>query len=57
MRRLASSCSVVPPSVHDTSLELRVEFPGTDRAAKDDWKAGRFPTVPGDETAFVPLPE
>lgn len=24
--------------------------------AKDDWRAGRFPTVPGDETEFMPLP-
>ncbi len=26
-------------------------------AAKADWKAGRFPTVPGDETEFIPIPE
>jgi len=25
--------------------------------AKADWKAGRFPTVPGDEDEFIPLPE
>lgn len=25
--------------------------------AKADWKAGRFPTVPGDEVEFIPLPE
>ncbi len=25
--------------------------------AKEDWRAGRFPTVPGDETEFIPLPE
>ncbi len=25
--------------------------------AKDDWKAGRFPKVPGDETEFIPIPE
>ena len=25
--------------------------------AKRDWKEGRFPKVPGDETEFVPLPE
>jgi len=25
--------------------------------AKADWKAGRFPTVVGDEHAFIPLPE
>ena len=25
--------------------------------AKHDWKAGRFPRVPGDEVEFVPLPE
>lgn len=25
--------------------------------AKADWKAGRFPTVPGDELEFIPLPE
>ncbi len=24
--------------------------------AKDDWRAGRFPKVPGDETEFIPLP-
>lgn len=26
-------------------------------AAKHDWKAGRFPTVPGDDKEFIPLPE
>ena len=25
--------------------------------AKDDWRAGRFPTVPGDDGEFIPLPE
>ncbi|MBW0146197.1 pirin family protein [Marinobacter arenosus] len=25
--------------------------------AKSDWKAGRFPVVPGDETEFIPLPD
>lgn len=25
--------------------------------AKHDWKAGRFPTVPGDDDEFIPLPE
>ncbi len=25
--------------------------------AKDDWRAGRFPRVPGDEEEFIPLPE
>jgi len=25
--------------------------------AKEDWKAGRFPRVPGDEVEFIPLPE
>ncbi len=25
--------------------------------AKQDWDAGRFPTVPGDEVEFIPLPE
>jgi len=25
--------------------------------AKSDWKNGRFPTVPGDEEEFIPLPE
>ena len=25
--------------------------------AKEDWKAGRFPVVPGDEEEFIPLPE
>lgn len=25
--------------------------------AKDDWRAGRFPKVPGDEGEFIPLPE
>ncbi|MBW7469823.1 pirin family protein [Marinobacter sp. F4218] len=25
--------------------------------AKSDWKAGRFPVVPGDEVEFIPLPE
>ena len=24
--------------------------------AKDDWKAGRFPLVPGDEDEFIPIP-
>ncbi|MFM9976528.1 MAG: pirin family protein [Sphingomonadaceae bacterium] len=26
-------------------------------AAKHDWKDGRFPTVPGDELEFIPIPE
>ena len=26
-------------------------------AAKADWKSGRFDTVPGDSTEFIPLPE
>jgi len=26
-------------------------------AAKDDWRGGRFPKVPGDEEEFIPLPE
>jgi redox-sensitive bicupin YhaK (pirin superfamily) len=25
--------------------------------AKRDWKEGHFPSVPGDEEEFVPLPE
>ena len=25
--------------------------------AKADWKAGRFDSVPGDESEFIPLPE
>ena len=25
--------------------------------AKEDWVAGRFPLVPGDEEEFIPLPE
>lgn len=25
--------------------------------AKDDWRAGRFPVVPGDSEEFIPLPE
>jgi len=27
------------------------------RQAADDWNNGRFPTVPGDEKEFIPLPE
>ena len=26
-------------------------------SAKEDWKAGRFPKVPGDEEEFIPLPD
>ena len=25
--------------------------------AKADWQAGRFPTVPGDDEEFIPIPE
>lgn len=25
--------------------------------AKEDWRSGRFPIVPGDETEFIPLPD
>jgi redox-sensitive bicupin YhaK (pirin superfamily) len=25
--------------------------------AKDDWRAGRFPKVPGDEAEFIPIPD
>lgn len=27
------------------------------RQAKEEWKAGKFPLVPGDEEEFIPLPE
>ncbi|XUU59538.1 pirin family protein [Erythrobacter sp. HA6-11] len=27
------------------------------RQASEDWKAGRFPNVPGDEEEFIPLPQ
>lgn len=27
------------------------------RQAREDWEAGRFPQVPGDEDEFIPLPE
>lgn len=27
------------------------------RQARDDWTQGRFPTVPGDEEEFIPLPD
>lgn len=26
-------------------------------AAKDDWRAGRFPVVPGDDVEFIPIPD
>jgi redox-sensitive bicupin YhaK (pirin superfamily) len=32
------------------SSEARIE------KAKDDWRAGRFPKVPGDDKEFIPLP-
>ena len=25
--------------------------------ARDDWRNGRFPSVPGDDVEFIPLPE
>jgi hypothetical protein len=25
--------------------------------AKDDWRQGRFPTVPGDADEFIPIPQ
>jgi redox-sensitive bicupin YhaK (pirin superfamily) len=25
--------------------------------AKEDWRSGRFPKVPGDDQEFIPLPE
>lgn len=34
-----------------SSRKARIE------SAKDDWRAGRFPKVPGDDTEFIPLPE
>lgn len=34
-----------------SSRQARIE------QAKRDWKAGRFPKVPGDEIEFIPLPE
>lgn len=27
------------------------------KQAADDWRSGRFPTVPGDEAEYIPLPE
>ena len=41
----------IQPIPHVTNeIKERIE------QAKDDWKAGRFGTVPGDETEFIPLP-
>jgi redox-sensitive bicupin YhaK (pirin superfamily) len=34
-----------------SSSQARIE------RAKDDWRHGRFPKVPGDEIEFIPLPE
>jgi len=27
------------------------------RQAREDWKAGNFPKVPGDEDEFIPIPD
>jgi hypothetical protein len=34
-----------------STSEARIEL------VKHDWKEGRFPTMPGDEVEFIPLPE
>lgn len=45
----------------DGPRHLWWNFVASDRArieqAKADWRAGRFPKVPGDEEAFIPLPD
>lgn len=44
-----------------TTRYLEWNFASTDKAfieqAKADWRAGKFPKVPGDEDEFIPLPE
>nr|WP_168694283.1 pirin family protein [Sphingomonas flavalba] len=44
-----------------TSRHVWWNFVSSDRdrinQAKDDWKAGRFPKVPGDDKEFIPIPE
>ncbi|MFC7000595.1 pirin family protein [Pseudobowmanella zhangzhouensis] len=44
-----------------TTRYLEWNFASTDKAfieqAKADWRAGKFPKVPGDEEEFIPLPE
>jgi hypothetical protein len=41
------------------AMTLSAETPSRDRInqAKEDWKARRFPLVPGDDQEFIPLPE
>jgi redox-sensitive bicupin YhaK (pirin superfamily) len=45
----------------DGERHLFWNFVSSDRArlerAKDDWRAGRFPKVPGDDVEFIPLPD
>lgn len=45
----------------DGERHLFWNFVSSNRArierAKDDWRAGRFPKVPGDDVEFIPLPD
>jgi hypothetical protein len=38
-------------------VEFRPSSKDRIEQAKEDWKEGRFPKVPGDEAEFIPLPE
>jgi len=55
-----------PPEVEEQVWGLTALLDAPDERARDqlgfeqakaDWKAGRFPKVPGDELEFIPLPE
>jgi redox-sensitive bicupin YhaK (pirin superfamily) len=45
--------------IHDRFIEWNFVSSRQERIqqAKEDWKAQRFPKVPGDEIEFIPLPE
>jgi redox-sensitive bicupin YhaK (pirin superfamily) len=57
----ASRVAFVAGAPLDAPRHIEWNFVSSDKArieqAKDDWKNGRFPKVPGDEAEHIPLPE
>jgi len=53
-RRLEAASNATKAALSEHSAWLRDDVLPR---AKADWKAGRFNTVPGDESEFIPLPE
>jgi hypothetical protein len=56
----AARVAVVGGAPLDAPRHLEWNFVASTRErlaqARDDWRARRFPTIPGDDVEFIPLP-